>query len=52
MATIDAETNKEKNNFLAAYHILKFSKNDKDDTEVADIERRCFAMKYLTAKQW
>lgn len=51
MATVDAEINKEKNNFLAAYHILKFSKNDKDDTEVVDIERRCFAMKYLTAKQ-
>ncbi|OAD53839.1 Fidgetin-like protein 1 [Eufriesea mexicana] len=51
MATIDAEISKKKNNFLAAYHILKFSKNDKDDTEIVDIERRCFAIKYLTAKQ-
>lgn len=52
MATNDVEMNKEKNNFLAAYHILKFSKNNKDDTEIVDIERRCFAMKYLTAKQY
>lgn len=52
MATIDAEISKEKNNFLAAYHISKFSKNDKDDTEIVDIERRCLAIKYLTAKQW
>ncbi|XP_006623309.1 fidgetin-like protein 1 [Apis dorsata] len=51
MAT-NVEMNKEKNNFLAAYHILKFSKNNKDDTEIVDIERRCFAMKYLTAKQY
>lgn len=51
MATNDVEMNKEKNNFLAAYHILKFSKNNKDDTEIVDIERRCFAMKYLTARQ-
>lgn len=51
MATIDAEINKKKNNYLAAYHILKFSKSDKDDIEAVDIERRCFAIKYLTARQ-
>ncbi|KAK9296557.1 hypothetical protein QLX08_009410 [Tetragonisca angustula] len=51
MATIDAEINKKKNNYLAAYHILKFSKSEKDDTEAVDIERRCFAIKYLTARQ-
>lgn len=40
----------EKNNFLAVYHTLKFSKQDKDSFEVADIERRSLAMKYITAK--
>lgn len=40
----------EKNNFLAAYHTLKFSKQDKDCFEVADIERRSLATKYMTAK--
>ncbi|XP_017794828.1 PREDICTED: fidgetin-like protein 1 [Habropoda laboriosa] len=52
MATTDVDVNKIKNNFLAAYHILKFSKADKDDTEIVDIERRCLAIKYLTAKQF
>ncbi|KOX70076.1 Fidgetin-like protein 1 [Melipona quadrifasciata] len=52
MATIDAEINKKKNNYLAAYHILKFSKSDKDDIEAVDIERRCSAIKYLTARQF
>ncbi|XP_003704128.3 fidgetin-like protein 1 [Megachile rotundata] len=52
MAIVNADSNKGKNNFLAAYHILKFSQNDKDDTEVVDIERRSLAVKYLTAKQW
>lgn len=40
----------EKNNFLAMYHTLKFSKQDKDSFEVVDIERRSLAMKYMTAK--
>ncbi|XP_032663679.1 fidgetin-like protein 1 [Odontomachus brunneus] len=40
----------EKNNYLAVYHTLKFSKQDKDCFEVADIERRSLAMKYMTAK--
>ena len=51
MATADTTTNKKKNNFLAAYHILKFSQENKDETEIVDIERRCLATKYLTAKQ-
>lgn len=51
MDITNAKNNREKNNFLAAYHILKFSQNGKDDTEIVDIERRCLAMKYLTAKQ-
>ncbi|XP_017883729.1 fidgetin-like protein 1 isoform X1 [Ceratina calcarata] len=51
MDNVKAETNKVKNNFLPAYHILKFSKTDKDDLEAVDIERRCLAIKYLTAKQ-
>ncbi|XP_054001158.1 fidgetin-like protein 1 [Hylaeus anthracinus] len=51
MATADVASNKEKHNYLAAYHILKFSQADKDDTEVVDIERRCLATKYLTARQ-
>lgn len=51
MATADAAMNKKRNNFLAAYHILKFSQENKDETEIVDIERRCLATKYLTAKQ-
>lgn len=41
---------REKNNFLAAYHTLKFSKQNKDSFEVADIERRSLTLKYMTAK--
>ncbi|CAK9815634.1 Fidgetin-like protein 1 [Anthophora quadrimaculata] len=52
MAATNEEINKIKNNFLAAYHTLKISKADKDDTEIVDIERRCLAIKYLTAKQF
>ncbi|XP_076642919.1 fidgetin-like protein 1 [Halictus rubicundus] len=52
MATAEVTVNKKKNNFLAAYHTLKFSQADKDDTEIADLERRCLATKYLTAKQF
>ncbi|XP_076163107.1 fidgetin-like protein 1 isoform X2 [Ptiloglossa arizonensis] len=52
MATTDPSIDKEKSNFLAAYHILKFSQANKDDTEVVDIERRCLAVKYLTAKRF
>ncbi|XP_033326107.2 fidgetin-like protein 1 isoform X1 [Megalopta genalis] len=52
MATSETTVNKEKNNFLAAYHILKFSQAEKDDTEFADLERRCLATKYFTAKQF
>ncbi|XP_078032841.1 fidgetin-like protein 1 [Augochlora pura] len=52
MATSETTVNKEKNNFLAAYHILKFSQAEKDDTEIADLERRCLAVKYFTAKQF
>ncbi|XP_024889684.1 fidgetin-like protein 1 isoform X1 [Temnothorax curvispinosus] len=40
----------EKNNVLAAYHTLKFSKEDKDCFDVADIERRSLAVKYMTTK--
>ncbi|XP_076754149.1 fidgetin-like protein 1 [Xylocopa sonorina] len=50
MTTANTEVSKEKNDFLAAYHILKFSKNDKDDIEAIDIERRCLAIKYLTVR--
>ncbi|XP_043249294.1 fidgetin-like protein 1 [Colletes gigas] len=49
---MDAAVNKGKDNFLAAYHLLKFSQANKDDAEVADIERRCLAVKYLTAKRF
>lgn len=41
---------KENNNFLAAYHMLRFSKDGKDSFEIADIERRSLAMKYMTTK--
>lgn len=51
MATANVATNKEKQNFLPAYHILKFSQANKDDTEIVDIERRCIGAKYLTARQ-
>ncbi|XP_039304840.1 fidgetin-like protein 1 isoform X2 [Solenopsis invicta] len=40
----------ERNNVLAAYHTLKFSKKDKDCFDVADIERRSLAMKHMTTK--
>lgn len=40
----------EKNNFLAVYQTLKFSKEGKDCFEVADIERRSLAIKCMTAK--
>ncbi|EFN64126.1 Fidgetin-like protein 1 [Camponotus floridanus] len=39
----------EKNNILAAYHMLRFSKQDKD-FDITDIERRSLAMKNMTAK--
>ncbi|XP_028045943.1 fidgetin-like protein 1 isoform X2 [Monomorium pharaonis] len=44
------DSKEERNNILAAYHILKFSKKDKDCFDVADIERRSLAMKYMTTK--
>jgi len=40
----------EKNNILAAYHTLKFSKQNKDCFDIADIERRSLAVKYMTTK--
>ncbi|XP_011068795.1 PREDICTED: fidgetin-like protein 1 [Acromyrmex echinatior] len=40
----------EKNNVLAAYHSLIFSKKDKDCFDVADIERKSLAVKYMTTK--
>lgn len=40
----------EKNNVLAAYHTLRFSKEAKDCFDVVDIERRSLAMKYMTTK--
>ncbi|KAG5344288.1 FIGL1 protein, partial [Acromyrmex heyeri] len=40
----------EKNNILAAYHSLIFSKKDKDCFDVADIERKSLAVKYMTTK--
>ena len=39
----------EKNNILAAYHMLRFSKQDKD-FNIADIECRSLAVKNMTAK--
>ncbi|KAF7400820.1 hypothetical protein HZH66_006004 [Vespula vulgaris] len=42
---------KEYNNFLASYQELKFSKLNQDQHKVLDIERRCLAVKYLTAKR-
>ncbi|XP_050452752.1 fidgetin-like protein 1 [Cataglyphis hispanica] len=38
-----------KDNILAAYHMLRFSKQDKD-FDITDIERRSLAMKNMTAK--
>lgn len=38
-----------KDNILAAYHMLRFSKQDKD-YDIIDIERRSLAMKNMTAK--
>ena len=40
----------EKNNVLAAYHSLIFSKKDKNCFDVADIERKSLALKYMTTK--
>ncbi|XP_018367061.1 PREDICTED: fidgetin-like protein 1 isoform X2 [Trachymyrmex cornetzi] len=40
----------EKNNVLAAYHSLIFSKKDKDCFDVADIERNSLSVKYMTTK--
>ncbi|KAK2584166.1 hypothetical protein KPH14_006596 [Odynerus spinipes] len=45
------EITKEYNNFLAAYQELKFSKLNQDQDKVLDIERRCLAVKYLTAQR-
>jgi len=45
-----AQNLKEKNNILAAYHTLRFSKQDKDCFDIADIERRSLAVKYMTTK--
>ncbi|XP_076231082.1 fidgetin-like protein 1 [Calliopsis andreniformis] len=52
MPTTDVATDENKHNFLAAYHILKFSKTDKDEIENVDIERRCIGIKYFTAKEF
>lgn len=38
----------EKDNILSVYHTLRFSKEDKDCFEIADIERKSLAMKYMT----
>lgn len=46
----ESERKARRNNFLAVYQNLRFSKRDKDDYEVADIERRSLALKYTTAK--
>ncbi|KYQ56851.1 Fidgetin-like protein 1 [Trachymyrmex zeteki] len=40
----------EKNNVLTAYHTLIFSKKDKDCFDVANIERKSLAVKYMTTK--
>lgn len=40
----------ERNNFMAAYHSLIFSKRDKDAFQIADNERRSLALKYTTAR--
>lgn len=39
----------EKSNVLAAYHMLRFSKQNKD-FDVTDIERRSLAMKNMTSR--
>lgn len=46
---VSQKSNTEKNNILAAYHMLRFSKQDKD-FDITDIERRSLAMKNITAK--
>lgn len=50
MDTDDTESSALRDNlnksFLAAYETLQFSKENKSDAEVADIERRCLFMKY------
>lgn len=40
----------EKDNVLAAYHTLRFSKEDKDCFDIADIERKSLGVKYMTTK--
>lgn len=37
-------------NILSVYHTLKFSKENKDCFEIAGIERRSLALKYMTTK--
>jgi len=43
-------TKAERDNVLVAYQTLKFSKQGKNCFEIADIERKCLAIKYKTAK--
>ncbi|XP_012218062.1 fidgetin-like protein 1 [Linepithema humile] len=40
----------EKDNILSVYHTLRFSKEDKNCFEIADIERRSLATKYMTTR--
>ncbi|KAL6259212.1 hypothetical protein P5V15_009132 [Pogonomyrmex californicus] len=47
---IPQNSKEERDNVLAAYHILKFSKEDKNCFDIADIERRSLALKYMTTK--
>lgn len=50
-ASVKAHYSKEeKNNALAAYHTLRFSKEGKNCFDVADIERKSLAVKYMTTK--
>ncbi|XP_011880007.1 PREDICTED: fidgetin-like protein 1 [Vollenhovia emeryi] len=44
------DAREEKNNILTAYHTLRFSKEDRSCLDVADIERRSLAVKYMTTK--
>ncbi|XP_014208920.1 fidgetin-like protein 1 [Copidosoma floridanum] len=46
----DATAENLKRSYLAAYQTLLFSKGNKSKAEIADIERRCLFIKYVTCK--
>ena len=45
-----AQDEKLKSSYLAVYQTLQFSKNNKSDAEIADVERRCLFTKYMICK--